>query len=122
MAKLIGSVLKVHSIHMLPGSPPNRTLLMEGKGSLEEQLEAVKSKASEIATKKDSLRKVEELGAHIEEALIFDNKYVHWSPEIGMEGCSSGWISPCSTKGERVGRLDYLQYSIEPLLVMSHQV
>lgn len=49
---------------------------MEGKGSLEEQLEAVKSKASEIATKKDTLRKVEELGANIEEALIFDNKYV----------------------------------------------
>lgn len=51
---------------------------MEGKGSLEEQLEAVKSKASEIATKKDTLRKVEELGANIEEALIFDNKYVEW--------------------------------------------
>ncbi len=47
---------------------------MEGKGSLEEQLEAVKNKASEIATKKDVLRKVEELGATIEEALIFDNK------------------------------------------------
>lgn len=52
---------------------------MEGKGSLEEQLEAVKSKASEIATKKDTLRKVEELGANIEEALIFDNKYVYQS-------------------------------------------
>ncbi len=47
---------------------------MEGKGSLEEQLEGVKSKASEIATKKDTLRKIEELGANIEEALIFDNK------------------------------------------------
>lgn len=51
-----------------------RSLLMEGKGSLEEQLEAVKSKASEIATKKETLRKVEELGASTEEALIFDNK------------------------------------------------
>lgn len=49
---------------------------MEGKGSLEEQLEAVKSKADEIATKKDTLRKVEDLGANTEEALIFDNKYV----------------------------------------------
>lgn len=47
---------------------------MAGKGGLEEQLEAVKSKASEIATRKDTLRKVEELGASIEEALIFDNK------------------------------------------------
>ena len=51
-----------------------RTMLMEGKGSLEEQLEAVTRKASEIATKKDTLRIVEELGASIEEALIFDNK------------------------------------------------
>jgi spectrin alpha len=48
---------------------------MEGKGSLEDQLEAVKNKASEVATRKDMLRKVEELGANIEEALIFDNKY-----------------------------------------------
>lgn len=47
---------------------------MEGKGSLEEQLEAVKNKAGEIATKKETLRKVEELGASSEEALIFDNK------------------------------------------------
>lgn len=58
---------------------------MEGKGSLEEQLEAVKSKASEIATKKDSLRKVEELGAHIEEALIFDNKYVYISSLVDLQ-------------------------------------
>ena len=49
---------------------------MEGKGILEEQLDTLKSKAGEIATKKEHLRKVEELGAHIEEALIFDNKYV----------------------------------------------
>ena len=54
-------------------------MLMEGKGSLEEQLEAVKSKGNEIATKKDTLRKVEELGASIEEALIFDNKSVQIS-------------------------------------------
>lgn len=60
---------------MIAASFP-RTLLMEGKGSLEEQLEAVKSKGNEFATKKDALRKVEELGASIEEALIFDNKYI----------------------------------------------
>ena len=54
----------------------HRTLLMEGKGSLEDQLEAVKRKVGEISTKKETLRKVEELGASTEEALIFDNKYV----------------------------------------------
>ena len=48
---------------------------MEGRGSLEEQLEAVKRKAGEITAKKESLRVVEERGAQIEEALIFDNKY-----------------------------------------------
>ena len=52
----------------------NRTSLMEGRGSLEEQLEAVKRKAGEITAKKESLRVVEERGAQIEEALIFDNK------------------------------------------------
>lgn len=53
-----------------------RTALMEGRGSLEEQLEAVKRKAGEITAKKESLKAVEERGAHVEEALIFDNKYV----------------------------------------------
>ena len=47
---------------------------MEGRGSLEEQLEAVKRKANEITAKKETLRTVEEQGARIEEALIFDNK------------------------------------------------
>lgn len=50
---------------------------MEGRGSLEEQLEAVKRKANEITAKKESLRTVEERGAQIEEALIFDNKYAY---------------------------------------------
>ena len=49
---------------------------MEGRGSLEEQLEAVKRKAGEITAKKESLKAVEERGAQVEEALIFDNKYV----------------------------------------------
>lgn len=51
-----------------------RTFLMEGSGILEDQLAATKTKASEIATKKESLRKIEELGVQVEEALIFDNK------------------------------------------------
>lgn len=52
-----------------------RTTLMDSTGSLEDQLEAVKGLAREIAMKKEALRKVEELGEHIEEALIFDNKW-----------------------------------------------
>ncbi len=47
---------------------------MASKGNLEDQLEAVKSKATEIASKKETLRKIEELGARSEEALIFDNR------------------------------------------------
>jgi len=47
---------------------------MASKGSLEDQLEAVKSKATEVASKKETLRRLEELGARSEEALIFDNR------------------------------------------------
>ncbi len=52
---------------------------MQGTGTLEEQLEAVKGKSSEVTARKGSLRKVEELGANIEEALIFDNRYMYRS-------------------------------------------
>ena len=52
---------------------------MEGRGSLEEQLEAVKRKAGDITAKKETLKTVEELGAKIEEALIFDNKYSYFN-------------------------------------------
>ena len=53
-----------------------RTVLMDSTGSLEGQLEVVKGLARDIAMRKEALRKVEELGAQIEEALIFDNKWV----------------------------------------------
>ena len=52
----------------------HRSSLMEGTGTLEDQLKDVKSKAKEVAARKETLKKAEELGAHIEEALIFDNK------------------------------------------------
>lgn len=52
----------------------SRTGLMDGRGTLEEQLEAVKAMIAEILQKKDALKKVEDLGAQVEEALIFDNK------------------------------------------------
>ena len=50
---------------------------MDSTGSLEGQLEVVKGLARDIAMRKEALRKVEELGAQIEEALIFDNKWVY---------------------------------------------
>lgn len=52
----------------------SRTVLMDGRGTLEEQLEAVKAMIAEVLQKKDALKKVEDLGAQVEEALIFDNK------------------------------------------------
>ena len=47
---------------------------MDSPGSLEDQLKAVRLKEREITQHREALRKVEELGAQIEEALIFDNK------------------------------------------------
>ena len=47
---------------------------MAGKGNLENQLEAMKSKAGEIASKKETLRRIEELGSCNGKSLIFDNR------------------------------------------------
>ncbi len=47
---------------------------MQGTGTLEEQLEAVKGKSSEVTARKGALKEIEKLGSSIEEALIFDNK------------------------------------------------
>lgn len=41
---------------------------------------SLQARADEIALKKDALRKIEEFGAQIEEALIFDNKYTEHTP------------------------------------------
>ncbi len=76
MFVLHNSVLSRHKIQDIypPPTHTHRTFLMQGTGTLEEQLEAVKGKSSEVTARKGSLRKVEELGANIEEALIFDNR------------------------------------------------
>eukprot|EP00118_Oscarella_pearsei_P025242 m.307813 g.307813 ORF g.307813 m.307813 type:complete len:2422 (+) comp42859_c0_seq1:216-7481(+) len=52
-----------------------RAFLVEGSGSLESQLEAVKTKVIEVRSRRDALKKVEDYGAQMEEALILDNKY-----------------------------------------------
>ncbi|KAK2145759.1 hypothetical protein NP493_3860g00004 [Ridgeia piscesae] len=53
-----------------------RTTMMEGNGTLEEQLEATKVKAVEIRSQKSQLKYIEDLSAVMEERLILDNRYV----------------------------------------------
>ena len=52
-----------------------RSNLSEGSGTLESQLDATQAKYAEILKKKAALKKIEDLGAKMEEALILDNKY-----------------------------------------------
>merc|ERR1719232_1336374 len=56
-----------------------RGMMMEGSGTLEEQLAAVGIKAHEVAGRASDLRKIEDLGAILEEKLILDNRYTEHS-------------------------------------------
>merc|ERR1712038_1896010 len=56
-----------------------RAMMMEGSGTLEEQLAAVGIKAHEVAGRATDLRKIEDLGAILEEKLILDNRYTEHS-------------------------------------------
>merc|ERR1712060_690278 len=56
-----------------------RAQMMEGSGTLEEQLAAVGIKAHEVAGRASDLRKIEDLGAILEENLILDNRYTEHS-------------------------------------------
>ncbi|KAK6636692.1 hypothetical protein RUM43_010354 [Polyplax serrata] len=56
-----------------------RTSMMEGSGSLDQQLEATKSKATEVRARKSDLKRIEDLGALLEEHLILDNRYTEHS-------------------------------------------
>ncbi len=51
-----------------------RTAMMEGSGTLEEQLAAVGLKAHEVAKRGSDLKKIEDLGAILESHLILDNR------------------------------------------------
>lgn len=53
--------------------------MMEGSGSLEQQLEALRVKATEVRARRVDLKKIEELGALLEEHLILDNRYTEHS-------------------------------------------
>jgi len=56
-----------------------RALMMEGSGSLEEQLAAIGLKAHEVVKRGSSLKQIEELGAVLEDNLILDNRYTEHS-------------------------------------------
>ncbi|CDI97721.1 Spectrin alpha actinin [Echinococcus multilocularis] len=56
-----------------------RNSLMEGTGTLEEQLEAIQAKSVEIRSRRVELKQIEELGARLEERLILDNRYTKHS-------------------------------------------
>uniref|UniRef100_A0A1W7R9J9 Spectrin alpha chain n=1 Tax=Hadrurus spadix TaxID=141984 RepID=A0A1W7R9J9_9SCOR len=53
--------------------------MMEGTGTLEAQLEATKRKAGDVRAKRSDLKKIEDLGAILEEHLILDNRYTEHS-------------------------------------------
>jgi spectrin alpha len=57
----------------------SRSSMMEGSGSLEEQLAAVGLKAHEVFGRGNDLKKIEELGAILESHLILDNRYTEHS-------------------------------------------
>merc|ERR1719249_211276 len=64
-----------------------RAQMMEGSGTLEEQLAAIGIKAHEVASRGSDLKKVEDLGAILEEKLILDNRYT----EHGQVGLAQQW-------------------------------
>ena len=51
-----------------------RAAMMEGSGTLESQLEAVKQKSAEVRAQRSQLKRIEDLGAAMEERLILDNR------------------------------------------------
>ena len=57
-----------------------RAKMVEGTGTLDEQLERTKQYHSQVQEKKSTLKAVEDLGARMEENMILDNKYTEHSP------------------------------------------
>ena len=53
----------------------NRNALMEGAGSLEDQLENIKLIAKQIMEQRTRLRTIEELGAKLAQKMIMDNRF-----------------------------------------------
>jgi spectrin alpha len=63
--------------------------MMEGSGTLEQQLEATKRKAVEVRARRSDLKKIEDLGATLEEHLILDNRYTEHST-VGLAQVRTG--------------------------------
>jgi len=53
--------------------------MMEGTGTLENQLEATKRKSAEVRAQRSHLKRIEDLSAALEERLILDNRYTEHS-------------------------------------------
>ncbi|XP_030853592.1 spectrin alpha chain, non-erythrocytic 1 isoform X3 [Strongylocentrotus purpuratus] len=56
-----------------------RAAMVEESGNLETQLECLKAKINEVRAQKSTLKKIEDLGAKMEERLILDNRYTEHS-------------------------------------------
>jgi len=64
-----------------------RNQMMEATGTLEEQLDTLKKKAAEVRSQRGQLKKIEDLGALLEEHLILDNRYT----EHSTVGLAQAW-------------------------------
>ncbi|KAI6173416.1 Spectrin protein 1 [Aphelenchoides besseyi] len=64
-----------------------RTEMMETSGSLEQQLDMLKRKTQDIRQQRVLLRKIEDLGALLEDHLILDNRYT----EHSTVGLAQAW-------------------------------
>ncbi|XP_021964674.1 spectrin alpha chain isoform X2 [Folsomia candida] len=64
-----------------------RSSMMEGSGTLEQQLDSTKRKAIEVRARRSDLKKIEDLGATLEEHLILDNRYT----EHSTVGLAQAW-------------------------------
>lgn len=56
-----------------------RSAMMEGTGTLEQQLEATKRKSAEVRGQRNQLKRIEDLSAAMEDRLILDNRYTEHS-------------------------------------------
>ncbi|KHN88357.1 Spectrin alpha chain [Toxocara canis] len=100
-----------------------RAAMMETSGTLEEQLELLKRKAVDVKNNRAQLKKIEDLGALLEEYLILDNRYT----EHSTVGLAQAWdqldqlamrmqhnleqqIQARNQSGEKCGRLDHQQF------------
>uniref|UniRef100_A0A183BMF5 EF-hand domain-containing protein n=1 Tax=Globodera pallida TaxID=36090 RepID=A0A183BMF5_GLOPA len=76
---------QANDFHQWLGDTPGE--MMEASGSLEQQLDTIRRKAQDIKAQRAKLKKVEDLGALLEEHLILDNRYT----EHSTVGLAQAW-------------------------------